>query len=712
MLTSLRRLWRASRSAPGLGAVLAQLDRLWWMRTISRAHVVDLDFVKIQLGRPVSMAAAIRAYVNGGFRTGLSLNPLFLEDHVSAQLPDSARVPAMYAYLVADGSKISTTVAWDAVAFATARPESVKAPGGPLGVAWRELTQGSPLTWGPLEQPQRATHDELLQDAVSALQSHSWRVPDPPVDTVILWSVSDADSDGLDVHTAISTASAIDAVVVFEVRDAPASVRIVCSQLALAHERVTVSDTPLSAQNAPDFLPDETLLVSRAPGATITEPDLLSMIQRARSLPIGALWLAGDGTVASAGIVAHKGRGYPLFTGHPPEDLRHLGGTLSVARADSPIVAKKVGARPALATLLTISTISPTTPGELTLAEARDTRLDEITPGRGLKVHGWGPHGPLIRRITEELTLNDGTSVPRLRWAIKTAAPAGPRGESWGDTHFARGLAAALERLGQYVAVDARSAAHRSTAALDDVNLVLRGPALIEPPKTGTSVLWVISHPDEISSGELSSFSLRYAASEIWARKASDHFNCEVAPLAQCTDATRFTPRGSHRTADLVFVGTARGIARPSVLEPLRAGAPLRVYGPDWRGYIPASAITATHVPNEELPALYETAGAVMNDHWPAMQKEGFISNRLYDVVAAGGRAISDNVVGIAETFGGAVRTYDSAAELREIVKAPLDTLFEDDQELKEIARKIRREHSFDARARTLLEDVLVSRAE
>lgn len=128
------------------------------------------------------------------------------------------------------------------------------------------------------------------------------------------------------------------------------------------------------------------------------------------------------------------------------------------------------------------------------------------------------------------------------------------------------------------------------------------------------------------------------------------------------------------------------------------------MYGPDWRGYIPAGAIAGTHVPNDRLPAVYEAAGAVLNDHWPAMQRNGFVSNRLYDVVASGGRAISDDVAGISEIFGPAVRTYRDIPELHELALSDLDALFPSDDELAAIARRIREEDSFDARARHLLD--------
>ncbi len=133
----------------------------------------------------------------------------------------------------------------------------------------------------------------------------------------------------------------------------------------------------------------------------------------------------------------------------------------------------------------------------------------------------------------------------------------------------------------------------------------------------------------------------------------------------------------------------------------------MTVIGPDWRGWIPAERIAATGVRNDELPALYESAGVVLNDHWPAMQERGFIGNRLFDVVAAGGRAISDRVEGIDELFGGVVRTWDTVPELIDLLSGDLDAAFPDRARADAASARIRAEHSFDARARTLLEAAL-----
>jgi len=336
-----------------------------------------------------------------------------------------------------------------------------------------------------------------------------------------------------------------------------------------------------------------------------------------------------------------------------------------------------------------------------------DTDLDALLAPLHMRVQEWSAAGPVLSRTRRQVDLPDGARVPCLRWAIKIAAPPGTPGEAWGDTHFARGIAGALRRLGQDVVIDAYNARRRPSGYLDDVVLALRGPEPMRPQPGARSLLWIISHPDEIGLEDLDGFDVVYAGSEPWAAKASLRFGRPIRPLLQCTDARRFVPQGLPRTTELLFVGTARGIPRPSILEPIRAGIPVSVYGPDWTGWIPGSAIAGRGIPNRDLPAAYERAAAVLNDHWPAMQREGFVSNRLYDVVAAGGRAVSDAVEGIEEIFDGAVWTYRDIPELIDALREGVDGLFPSEERVAAISARIREQHSFDARARTLLDDAL-----
>ncbi|GAA4485334.1 glycosyltransferase [Microbacterium panaciterrae] len=713
MLTRIRGLWRAARSVPVARTLLFAVDRVWWARVILRADVVDADFASLQLGRRVSARSAVRAYVSGGFRSGLSLNPLFAERLVSEQLPDPDRVPALYAYLATDPARIETSLSWDAVTYAENNAAPATLLGGPLGHAWRELRAG-----GSLElRGGSVTNLRSLHSAAREVRTRTLTAPAPPnAEVVLFWNLDQDDADGKGLQAPLAVLSTDSAgnrkiVLILGIANAGNEVRLQAAQLALGDPRVLLLDTDDHGHGWISLLGDGTLLVQRTPGSLI-EPATLQALMRQRTGPAAPVWLAPDGVVASAGVMLHAGRPYRVLNGYPREDAAALGTELPVTALDSPVSAMIVGTGGTPRTLLAETVRGRTPPGPPALPN-NPSSTPAPSP-RGLRLDGWGsgPDVVIPRYVREEATfvLSDGIEVPRLRWAIKTAAPVGARGESWGETHFARALASALERHGQYAAVDALPARARPSSASDDVVLVLRGPRPLPSPAARHRLLWIISHPDEITASEVAGYDLVYAASTRWAGRASARFGTPLRPLLQCTDPQRFTPAGRARGDELLFVGTARGIARPSVVEPLRAGRRVRVYGPDWRGFIPGSAIAGTFVPNDALPALYESAGAVLNDHWPAMRREGFVSNRLFDVVAAGGRAISDEVEGITDLFGSAVRTYADVPGLLELTSAPLSDHFGSDTETAAISEQVRAEHSFDARARSLLEDVLACR--
>jgi len=340
--------------------------------------------------------------------------------------------------------------------------------------------------------------------------------------------------------------------------------------------------------------------------------------------------------------------------------------------------------------------------------------VNDVYSQIGLEVAGWqtfpladARHDvPIVTRRLRSVEVA-GEQFPRLRWSLKTSAPAGAVGETWGDTHFARSLAKALESLGQHVIVDSRERAHPYNEHLDDVVIVLRGLDHYVPNRGALSYMWLISHPDLVTRREAATYDRVFAASEAWARTMGNQWNLSIEPLLQCTDAHLFHPQEGGRGDDTVFVGTSRNVPRPVVMSAVRAGVPLRLYGSGWEKFLPEFPIAAPYVPNHELPALYGTAGVVLNDHWADMAREGFISNRLFDVVAAGGRVISDYVEGIEDIFGEAVQTYASPAELQTLLTTAPARLFPDDHAITAISDRVREQHSFESRARVLLDRAL-----
>jgi spore maturation protein CgeB len=96
---------------------------------------------------------------------------------------------------------------------------------------------------------------------------------------------------------------------------------------------------------------------------------------------------------------------------------------------------------------------------------------------------------------------------------------------------------------------------------------------------------------------------------------------------------------------------------------------------------------------------LYSSASIVLNDHWPDMAAHGFISNRIFDALAAGALVISDPVEGLDALLDGAVPTFSDADDLENLVRRLLADPDERTQKAERGMELIRRDHTFDARA-------------
>ncbi len=313
---------------------------------------------------------------------------------------------------------------------------------------------------------------------------------------------------------------------------------------------------------------------------------------------------------------------------------------------------------------------------------------------------------PVLVRPAATVTSGPGVGLPRLRWALKTAVPAGEHRAAWEDWHFARSLAASLRGLGQDVAVDLREAAYRASGYLDDVTVVLRGPDQVDPDESQVTLLWVISHPDLVTAREVARFDRVFAASTSWARDAGERWGVPVQPLLRCTDPARFRPgAGEPDTgAPVLFVGNSRGTYRAALRQAVDAGVDLHVHGEGWEPFLPAEMIKSASLPDpDELPCAYASAGIVLDDRGDDVC-EGFVPSRVFDVVATAGRLLSDEAVGVEDVCDGSVRTWHAPAELTELLREPPEKSFADREHRLAVAERIHREHSFDARARELLQ--------
>ena len=294
-----------------------------------------------------------------------------------------------------------------------------------------------------------------------------------------------------------------------------------------------------------------------------------------------------------------------------------------------------------------------------------------------------------------------------MRWSVVISAPKGDAGAQWGDTWFAADVVDALQRAGEEARVVFRGGATVEAREYDDVVVVLRGLRRFVPRRgAATWLLWIISHPELVEPDEPAQYDGVFAASEHWPRAQSEEFGVPVTPLLQATNPARFRPDAAEPDTGepILFVGSTRGEYRPAVRDAFAAGIDVSVYGVGWEEFLPPERIRGEFIANDQLPAAYASAGVVLNDHWPDMAKAGFLSNRLFDAAACASRVLTDEATGLADVFGDGIRTYGDPGALAAALAADPDEAFPARPARLELAARIAREHSFDARVAVLIE--------
>ena len=273
---------------------------------------------------------------------------------------------------------------------------------------------------------------------------------------------------------------------------------------------------------------------------------------------------------------------------------------------------------------------------------------------RGLRVvdHDIGParHGePPRLRIPRPVLVREArlqvTEAPRLRWAIKNAAPGRPGRRALGRHPLRRlpGRGAPRPRPGGRRRPAPRVGPPHRPPRRRRARAARPGPPRPEP-RAGVAALGDLApragHPRR--GARLRPGPRRRRGRGPSAGPATGR--CRIEPLLQATDPERFHPdAGSPGTGDAVlFVGNSRRLLRPVVRDALAAGLPLAVYGDLWSGLVPDEVVRGRSIPNDQLAAAYRSAGVVLNDHHDDMRADGFVSNRLFDAVASGARVVTD----------------------------------------------------------------------
>jgi GT2 family glycosyltransferase/spore maturation protein CgeB len=314
--------------------------------------------------------------------------------------------------------------------------------------------------------------------------------------------------------------------------------------------------------------------------------------------------------------------------------------------------------------------------------------------------HTYGHRASRMRGILRD------AAAGHLRIAIKCPVPTKAEAGWWGDWHFACGLQKALKRLGHSVRIDLLGdwVLPRPT---DDAVIVLRGLSAYKPEPNHLNILWLLSHPDVVSVGELARYDHVYVASAKYTEYLQRQ-GVDAEVLLQCADPDQMRPVevDPEKQHSHLFVANSRGVRRKIVTDLLELGVDMSIFGRGWHGLVPDPMIKGEVISNGDLAAYYSSAGVVLNDHWPDMARWGFISNRIFDAAACGAYVVSDAVEDLDKVFGGLVSVYRSRDELAALTSAPgVERWSRDSAErLRSIAVS---EHTFMHRARVIVNRLL-----
>lgn len=300
----------------------------------------------------------------------------------------------------------------------------------------------------------------------------------------------------------------------------------------------------------------------------------------------------------------------------------------------------------------------------MTDEKAYQKKVDELCKFV-LKNHTYDIRAEQLLDFLKAEKLLDDTKI-----AILAPVPKWEERNAWGDFHFAEAMKKCFEQAGYNVEI------RLLPQWKDDFDgkyvIVLRGLSAYEPQNQHVNIMWNISHPDKVTIDEYNLYDCVYISSEKWATEIGTKASTLVKPLLQCTDPSVFGKKQKNtgkKKYELLFVGNSRKVMRKIIDDVIPSEYDLSVYGSNWEGLIDKKYIKGQSIPNNELWQEYGDSCILLNDHWDDMREKGFVSNRLFDGLAAGAFIISDEMEEIDQLFEGAVVTYKGKEDLKKRIR-------------------------------------------
>lgn len=183
------------------------------------------------------------------------------------------------------------------------------------------------------------------------------------------------------------------------------------------------------------------------------------------------------------------------------------------------------------------------------------------------------------------------------------------------------------------------------------------------------NMVWLYSHPELVTHENLREFNRIFCASRLFLSKlkAMGYENVEVM-----VPSTSKKPLALPARHEIVFLGNARA-SRPdgrSIVQDMgQTPHDFKVWGNLWERIVPPRYYGGRYWDYRRLEQLYASARITLTDHHPDMAREGFVSNKVFDILASGGFVISDKNPGLNEIFGDTVPQYESPEHLRHLVE-------------------------------------------
>ncbi|MGN1105558.1 MAG: glycosyltransferase [Huintestinicola sp.] len=283
-----------------------------------------------------------------------------------------------------------------------------------------------------------------------------------------------------------------------------------------------------------------------------------------------------------------------------------------------------------------------------------------------------------------------------------------------GDFFTAKELAHSLEKLGCEIKYLDREKNWYNVGT--DVDILISMLDSYDPDKAANcspsliTVAWARNWFDRwCSNPSISKYSLILASSGIACEYMKNALGREVILFPIATNHERFTPDTPpipEYSCDYVFTGSYWKYARDitDVIEPQKFPYKFKVFGMNWENDPKMAPYNCGFLMYEDMPKVYSSTRIVIDDANHVTKKYGAVNSRVYDAIAAGKLVITNGTEGAAETFNGILPAFSDKEGFEKL----LTFYMENDEAYKSKTEELRRfvleNHTYDIRAKKLLE--------